>query len=105
MSGKFNQLGQPIPQDCCDLKVYRRLNALREKGLNEMFFSLDDPSHQKEYQNIVAELGFYRLPYDVVELEGGVVILFFSGEVGNYIGIESRRNVLHQALNQGSKSN
>ena len=105
MSERFKQFGQPIQQDCCDLKVYRRLNALREKGLNEMFFSMDDPAHKKEYLDIVAELGFYRLPYDSVELEGGVVILFFSAEVGKYVGIENRRNVVRQALDGDSKGN
>jgi len=88
-----------------DFEEYRRLGALREKGLNEMFFSLNDPNHKKEYLDIVAELHFYRLAFEVVELQEGVVFVFLSEEVAKHIGIEDRRNVIQRALADKPENN
>jgi hypothetical protein len=90
-------------QDYCDSQSHQRLAKLRSVGYSEAIFSLTKPTHLKEYQDIIAELGFHHFFYEAVKLEGDVVVLFMSQRVAECIGIQTRRNEVKKALREPRK--
>jgi len=86
-----------------DANRRRRLNKLRDQGLQEMFFALNNNVHSKECKDLLCELDFHKLPYTVVEVEG-VAFVLMTDEVVKATGVRARRVCVKTALNTESEA-